>query len=115
VSITNSVFSDNSSKKYSGGIYNEGMLDNTNSTFSGNSAPVATGGAVDNSGTMTITNSILEDSLPGGNCKGDINDGGTTSKTPTLAASCPAHGPIPTPCRLPWGTMVVPPGRTHSW
>jgi len=77
---TNNTFSANTATQYGGGISNwTGTVNLTNSTFSGNSAPTAltaTGGAVDNSGTMTITNSILANSPSGDNCKGAIIDGG---------------------------------------
>ena len=44
----------------------------TNSTFTDNSADY---GVVDNSGTLTITTSILTNSPTGGNCNGLISDG----------------------------------------
>ena len=99
LTITNSTFSDNDSSGYGGGILNMGTLTITNSTFSGNSAMY--GGAIADHGTLTITNStfsgnsattgggiyvwdgtmtllntIVANSLSGGNCSGTITNGG---------------------------------------
>jgi CSLREA domain-containing protein len=58
--VTNSSFSGNSANigDLGGGIFNEGTLIVTNSTFAGNSA--ANGGGIDNTaGTLTVTNSTF--------------------------------------------------------
>jgi CSLREA domain-containing protein len=93
-SVTNSTFSGNSAVGWGGGIYNNGTLtvsNNTfsgnsamngggiahlfgtltvtNSTFSGNSASTNGGGiAHQSSGALTLNNSILANSISGGDC-----------------------------------------------
>jgi len=47
-----------------------GALTVTSCTFSGNSAPTGTGGAIYNVGTLTLTNSILSSDGVGGECMG---------------------------------------------
>jgi CSLREA domain-containing protein len=77
VTISNSTFSNNSASNFGGGIYNSNTATIGNSTFSGNSA-VSSGGAILNSSgnTVTISNSIVANSLSGGNCTGSITNGG---------------------------------------
>jgi hypothetical protein len=58
-----------------GGIYSYGMLTVTDSTFSGNTADHG-GGIFNDSGTVTITNTIVANSTSGGNCAGRVTDGG---------------------------------------
>src|SRR6202007_1317352 len=73
------------------------LLGNT-STFSGNSAPSSSGGAIDNAGSATVTNSILANSTSGGNCAGtgtppvtnggsNISDDGTCGFGNSMAAN----------------------------
>jgi predicted outer membrane repeat protein len=100
--VTNSTFSNNSAAT-GGGIYNGGQLELTNSTFSGNSGfgiyhydviprdettvtnstfSGNSGGIYNRDGGMTLRNTILVNSLSGGNCAGEfgfifrIRDGG---------------------------------------
>jgi predicted outer membrane repeat protein len=74
LTVTNSTFSGNSSP-FGGGIYTGGgKLTVTNSTFSGNSSPF--GGGIYNNGTVTVTNTIVANSIKGGNCYGTVTDGG---------------------------------------
>ena len=78
LTVTNSTFSGNNSAEDGGGIASgDGTtLTVTNSTFSGNSAD--SGGAINSSGTLTVTNTIVANSLSGGNCQSDgvTTDGG---------------------------------------
>jgi predicted outer membrane repeat protein len=83
--VTNSTFSANTAAG-GGGIYNNDTLKVTNSTFSGNSSTQLSGGAIRNqeqlgpfpgdSGTVTLSNTIVANSPSGGNCGGSIIDGG---------------------------------------
>ena len=80
ISVSNSTFSGNSASLGSGGgILTNSSLTLTNSTFSGNSAPVGGGGAIWTAA-ATVTNSILANSSGGGNCAGSltppVSDGG---------------------------------------
>jgi predicted outer membrane repeat protein len=59
LSVTNSVFANNTAQVHGGAIYNAGTLTLTNSTMSGNHATNADGGGINNSGTLTVTNSTL--------------------------------------------------------
>src|SRR5262249_23930762 len=81
LTVTNSTFFGNSAD-VGGAIFNPvSPLTVTNSTFSGNSATIG-GRAIfnENSGTLTMTNSILANSTSGGNCGvsggATITDGG---------------------------------------
>ncbi|MEJ2600662.1 MAG: choice-of-anchor Q domain-containing protein [Anaerolineales bacterium] len=75
LSIGNSTFAANSAADYGGGVSNyQGSVTIAHSTFSGNSANH--GGAIDNSGTLGIVNTILANSPSGGNCEGTITDNG---------------------------------------
>ncbi|MEI7556785.1 choice-of-anchor Q domain-containing protein [Candidatus Chlorohelix sp.] len=73
VTVNNSTFSGNSATNGKGGaIYNNnGTLAVSNSTFSGNSA--TTGGAIHNSNSVTLKNTLINGS---NNCSGTITDGG---------------------------------------
>jgi hypothetical protein len=71
--LSNSTVSGNSAEASEGGILNLGLLWLTNSTVSDNRA--STGGNLHNSGgTVTLMNTILANSLGGGNC---VGQGGT--------------------------------------
>jgi predicted outer membrane repeat protein len=60
LTVTNSTFSGNSSASYGGGIYsNGGTLTVTNNTFSGNSAGIYGGGIYGGGLTATVTNSTF--------------------------------------------------------
>jgi CSLREA domain-containing protein len=72
--ITNSTISGNSASSRGGGIYNSGespninfMLDITNSTISGNSA-TNQGGGIFNNAALIYRNTIIANSLFGGDC-----------------------------------------------
>lgn len=69
LNVTNSTFSGNTAEDEGGAIYNDDFDVNiTSSTFSGNSAE--SGGGIFNFGTANITNSIVANSLLGGDCAG---------------------------------------------
>jgi len=70
LAITNSTFSGNNATESGGGVDNSLFADLiiTNSTFSGNSATM--GGGVHNEWELIIRNSILANSLNGGDCRG---------------------------------------------
>jgi len=75
VVIINSTLSGNSALSASGSaITNNGSLGIFNGTFSGNST--ANGGAIANNGTATLQNTIVANSLKGGNCSGVITSHG---------------------------------------
>jgi hypothetical protein len=63
ITLNNSTVSGNSSNLVGGGIYNEGSLTLKNSTLSGNSAASSGGGIHSVAGTLTLTNSIIANSL----------------------------------------------------
>ena len=70
----------NNSGNVGGGIYNQGTLTVTNSTFSGNSATVDDGGGIENdAGTLTVTNSTFS-----ANTAVNVAGGIATNNTTTL-------------------------------
>lgn len=84
VVVTDSTFSGNSAGFSGGSIYNDDTLTVTHSTFSGNSADMD-GGAIyttrgfhNTDGKMTVSNSILANSLSGGDCTIYDNGGAIT-------------------------------------
>jgi hypothetical protein len=79
LSITNSSFSGNSATAAGdngGGVANLGELIITNSTFSGNSVPDSGGGIGNIAGEVILRNTIVASSISGGNCGGEITNGG---------------------------------------
>jgi CSLREA domain-containing protein len=83
--ITNSTFVDNGAHDQGGGMYDAGFTDLLNCTFSGNQA--ASGGGVYAGVSLHIKNTILANSVAGGNCgylgtpsqnSGNNIDSGTT-------------------------------------
>ena len=76
LSVINSTFSGNSAQS-GGAIFSSNATTITNATFSGNSGAARSGGAIgSNRGTMVVINSVLANSIAGGNCSGITNDGG---------------------------------------
>ena len=79
LSINNSTISGNSSLTggSGGGLYNlaSHTLTINNSTLAGNSADSG-GGAISNSGTAVLQNTIVTDSPSGGNCSGTVTSKG---------------------------------------
>lgn len=67
VTVNNSTFNGNTAYFSGGGISNTNALELNNVTLSGNGAP--TGGNLINSGTMSLTNSILANNSDGGDCR----------------------------------------------
>jgi len=80
----------NISANYGGGVYNNGILKITNSTFSGNSTGLG-GGGVSNRNTLTITNSTFSGNSAGGG-GGVFNDTGTTTITNSTFSGNSASG-----------------------
>jgi CSLREA domain-containing protein len=73
-----------------GGIYNNGgTLTVTNSTLSGNTAPLGNGGGIyNNAGTLTVTNSTLSGNpIPNGNGGGIYNNAGALTITNSTLAT----------------------------
>jgi CSLREA domain-containing protein len=82
LTVANSTFSGNSASAggvNGGGIFNidHGGLTVLSSTFSGNSAPGSGGGIGNASGRVTLRNTIVANSISGGNCAGAITNGGS--------------------------------------
>ncbi|MBI5964181.1 MAG: S-layer homology domain-containing protein [Chloroflexi bacterium] len=71
VNIANSTFSGNSSSEEGGGILNYGPLTISNSTFSDNSAATWGGGIYNGNGPLNLTNTIIANSISGGDCYND--------------------------------------------
>jgi hypothetical protein len=91
LAINNSTLSGNSGSSlfgvsHGGGISNGGTLTISNSTLSGNSA--SSGGGI--SGSATLQNSIVANSLRGGNCSGTMNSKGYNLSSD---ATCNFSGP----------------------
>ncbi len=89
VNVTGSTFTGNQASLRGGAIVNNGMLQVTNSTFTGNMATTR-GGAIGSSGTTTITGSTFTGNN-GGTQGGAINKG---SGTLTLALSVVADNTV---------------------
>jgi hypothetical protein len=76
LTISNSTFSGNSAAGDGGGIENLGALTINNTTFSGNKASRFGGGIDQATGQATLQNSIVANSLQGGNCSGTVTSNG---------------------------------------
>jgi probable HAF family extracellular repeat protein/predicted outer membrane repeat protein len=110
VTVTNTTFADNgyggwgSFGSVSGGAIYGGTLTVTNSTFARNVAVgdvcCGAGGALNGSG--TITNTIVANSLAGGNCWGTFVDGGHNLQFPDsdCGATIPSTDPLLDPAGL---------------
>jgi CSLREA domain-containing protein len=88
LTVTNNTFSGNSATANGGGVYTNfaALTTVTNSTFSGNSATTNGGGIAHlSSGTLTLNNSILANSISGGDCYKSM--GGTVSGSHNLIES----------------------------
>jgi predicted outer membrane repeat protein len=71
-----------------GGIFNaSGMLTVTSATLSENSSNFSGGGIYNATGTVTLKNTIVANSLSGGNCFGSISDSGGNLSWPDT--TCP--------------------------
>ena len=70
--LTNVTISGNTATGSAGGILNEAIAALTNVTISGNTAHPAHGGGVTTSGAITLSNSIVANSISGPNCVGTI-------------------------------------------
>jgi hypothetical protein len=97
VTISNSTFANNSATgKFGegGGLYNDGTVTISNSTFANNSAPNGYGGGIENyNGTLSITNStIANNSASGGDGGGIYNAFSTVSISNSTIANNSASG-----------------------
>jgi len=94
LTIANSTFSGNSASSSGGGIYHYyhsyygGELTITNSTFSDNSASSG-GGIFNNGGTLNYANTIIANSISGGDCA-MINSGSVGTNTRNLVENGPS-------------------------
>ena len=104
LTISNSTFTENHATNYGGGIYNVmSALIITNTTFISNSADSGGGGVFNswdypfNIPPMTMTNSIIANSLLGGDCGGDylISDGGHNISSDDSCGFSTADGSMP--------------------
>lgn len=104
LNLINSTISANSATDKGGGLYNQGTANIINSTFSGNGA-VTLGGDIDHdppvsSITLTFHNTIVANSVSGGNCSGTLIDGGNNLQYPgvtcgaTITNTNPLLGPL---------------------
>ncbi len=97
LTVINSTFSDNTADS-GGGLVNIGMAANLtviHSTFSGNSA-FYNGGGIWNASSITATtlyNTIIANSQSGGNCVGEITNGGGNLSWPDT--TCPGQNTNP--------------------
>lgn len=89
VTAANSTFTGNSAS-FGGGINNgNGNVTIINSTLAGNSASTSGGNLYNTGGsTIMIRNTIVADSVAGGNCSGAIGDGGNNLRWPASDTSC---------------------------
>ncbi|MFN2199925.1 MAG: LamG-like jellyroll fold domain-containing protein, partial [Caldilineaceae bacterium] len=69
MTVINSTFSDNLAQIGGGGIYNGSDITITNSTLSGNGGLGFGGGILTEGGTVNLNNSVIANSLPGGDCR----------------------------------------------
>jgi predicted outer membrane repeat protein len=96
LSLSNNTLSANASDQAGGGIYNVGgTITVTNSTFSGNSAALQGGALFNDIGYINMANSILANSPSGGNCSGEIGDGGHNIDSGETCGFDPANGSLP--------------------
>jgi LPXTG-site transpeptidase (sortase) family protein len=93
LTVTNSTFSGNSANLSGGGIINTGTLTVTNSTFSNNSATSFDGGGIFNLGTLTVTNSTFSANSANSLGGGIYNNVGTLNVTnSTFSNNSAANG-----------------------
>jgi CSLREA domain-containing protein len=102
--VSNSTLSGNSANGGGGGgIYNDGLIEVSNSTLFGNSADFGGGILNPRGSTVTLKNTIVANSLSGGNCEGEGTitnggynlDSGTSCGFPTQNSSKdPLLGPL---------------------
>jgi hypothetical protein len=84
LTVINSAVIGNSDLEAAGGIFNNGTLIVTSSTFTGNSTADGAGGGIFNSGTLTVTNSTFAGNYcegVGAEGGGIANNGGTLTVT----------------------------------
>lgn len=87
--ISNSTFYSNSATTKGGGIYTwVSGIAITSSTFSGNWAPPNNGGGIYNDGPMELSNTILANSLSGGDCKNGSGNLSINTNNLTEDGSC---------------------------
>jgi CSLREA domain-containing protein len=98
VTITNTTLSGDNAQ-YGGGVYNiEGNININNSTLSSNVADSLGGGLFSEYGSIMFSNTIIANSLSGGNCtagSGIITDAGHNIDTDDTCNLNPANGSLP--------------------
>lgn len=89
LAVSNSSFFGNSAGGLDGGggILTYGTATVTNCTLAGNSAGGSNGAGIQNTGALTIQNTIVANSQSGANCYGDMTDGGGNLSYPDT--TCP--------------------------
>ncbi len=91
LTVTSSTFANNSAGEYGGGIYNVGTLRVTGSTFSDNTGTF--GGAIINySGTLTVTGSTFANNSAGEDAGGIYNNATLTLTNSTIAGNSATYG-----------------------
>jgi len=100
LAVINSTFSGNTFTSYphgAGAIGNSGTLAVINSTFSGNAGSGAFANSIQNTGTLTFTNTIVANTTSGNNCfpqSGTIIDGGHNIDDGTTCGFSTAKGSL---------------------
>jgi CSLREA domain-containing protein len=97
LSIINSTISTNTASLKGGGIYNLGLLFLTNNTISDNNSPIG-GGVFGKYGNVDFVNTIVANSLSGGDCTADggtISDSGHNLDSDGTCGLNPAKGSLP--------------------
>lgn len=97
LTVDRSTISGNLAGTVGGGIYNQGIMNVTNSTISGNSANTSnsgwSAGGIYNSGTANITNTTITNNTADGGGGVEISSGSTVSFKNTIVAANTATGP----------------------
>ena len=121
MTVANTTLQRNSAHQFGGGIYNAGILSLRNSTLAGNFATIGGGGIYNISGAMDYANTIIADSLSGGDCVFDtsseiltntnnlVEDGSclaSLSGDPRLGAPNYNGGPTDTMALLPGSPAI---------
>jgi hypothetical protein len=110
VDLTNSTLSGNHAGLQGGGVYNRSTLKIINSTVYNNRADAEGNSLYNLDGEVTLKNTVVTGSNPGGNCAGEIIDDGNNLQYPDT--TCDTSIPVADP-KLEW-LERNPPGTTHT-